>query len=60
MLSKVEPINVTYDLPNSSFSDEKRVITAEFEKFYLIATYVVNAGELLKSNFPIIDENDFV
>lgn len=49
ILSKIEPISVTNDLPDSEFSDEKRIITAEFEKFYLVSVYVVNAGRGLKT-----------
>lgn len=49
LLSKVEPIEVTFDLPDSDFSDEKRLITAEFEKFFVVAVYVVNAGRGLKT-----------
>lgn len=45
ILSKVKPINVTFDLPDSDFDDAKRLITAEFEKFFLVSTYVVNSGK---------------
>lgn len=45
ILSKVKPIKVDNDLPGK-FKDEKRLITAEYEDFYLVATYVVNAGEI--------------
>lgn len=47
ILSKIEPISVTYNLPD--FEDEKRMITAEYEKFFLVATYVVNSGRGLKT-----------
>lgn len=50
ILSKVKPLKVENDLPNQ-FKNEKRLITAEFENFYLVSTYVVNAGELQKLNF---------
>lgn len=49
LLSKMEPIEVTYDLPDTDFSDEKRLITAEFEKFYVVSVYVVNSGRGLKT-----------
>lgn len=49
LLSKVEPIQVTFDLPDSDFSNEKRIITAEFEKFFVVSVYVVNAGRGLKT-----------
>lgn len=47
--SKVEPMKVTNDLPDTEFADAKRLITAEYEKFFLVATYVVNAGQGLKT-----------
>lgn len=49
LLSKVKPIAVTMDIPDSDFNDEKRLITAEFQKFYLISVYVVNSGRGLKT-----------
>lgn len=44
ILSKQKAKSVEYDLPKP-FNEEKRLITAEFEDFYLISTYVVNAGK---------------
>lgn len=49
ILSKQMPIEVFYDLPNSEFSDEKRLLTAEFRHFYVVCVYVVNAGRGLKT-----------
>lgn len=49
MLSKVEPIAVTLDLPGTEFADAKRLITAEYEKFFLLTAYVVNSGRGLKT-----------
>lgn len=49
ILSKVKPLKVTYDLPDTDFSDDKRMITAEYENFYLVSTYVVNSGRGLKT-----------
>lgn len=48
ILSKQMPMEIFYDLPGE-FSDEKRLITAEYKKFYLVCTYVVNAGRGLKT-----------
>ncbi|THH17532.1 hypothetical protein EW146_g3296 [Bondarzewia mesenterica] len=51
ILSKHKPINVDKTLPghpNPEFV-KGRIITLEFENYYLIATYVVNAGEKLKT-----------
>lgn len=46
ILSKEKPIKVEHDLPGSQFKDVKRLITAEYEDFYLVSTYVVNAGNI--------------
>lgn len=48
LLSKEKPIKVDYDLPDQ-FKNEKRLITAEFDKFILVSTYVVNSGRGLKT-----------
>lgn len=49
MLTKVKPLSIVNDIPDSELSDQKRMITAEFDKFYLISVYVVNAGRGLKT-----------
>lgn len=49
LLSKVKPTKVTTGLPASEADTKGRVITAEFERYILCGTYVVNAGEKLKS-----------
>lgn len=41
--SKIEPIRVEYSLPNLE-NDEGRIIFAEFDDFYILNTYVPNAG----------------
>jgi exodeoxyribonuclease-3 len=48
ILSKVEPLNVTYGLKDGKYDNEGRVITLEFPSFYLIGAYVPNSGEGLK------------
>jgi len=48
ILSKVEPLNVWYDLGIPKHDEEGRVITAEFKEFILVATYVPNAGDGLR------------
>lgn len=40
-------MNVQYGLKDKDFDDEGRIITAEYEQFYLICTYVPNAGRKL-------------
>ena len=45
IISKTEPINVTYDIGQDDFDQEGRVITAEYEKYFLVTVYTPNAGE---------------
>ncbi|KAG6871751.1 hypothetical protein C0995_000439 [Termitomyces sp. Mi166 len=51
ILSKCKPLNVNMALPGHPDPSETkgRIITLEFETCYLIGTYVVNAGQGLKS-----------
>ncbi|CCM02078.1 uncharacterized protein FIBRA_04155 [Fibroporia radiculosa] len=51
VLSKIKPISVTTDLPGHPDPDsvKGRILTLEFEHCYLIGTYVVNAGQGLKT-----------
>lgn len=48
ILTKEEPLEVTYDIGMEEHDQEGRVITAEFEDFILINVYVPNSGEGLK------------
>ncbi|XP_017153799.1 recombination repair protein 1 isoform X2 [Drosophila miranda] len=45
--SKIMPINVEYGIGNEEFDDVGRMITAEYEKFFLINVYVPNSGRKL-------------
>ena len=45
--TKIEPKNVTYGI-NGKYCDEGRIITLEFDKFYLINSYTPNSQEALK------------
>jgi exodeoxyribonuclease III len=47
VFSKIEPKSIQYDLPNHK-NDEGRVITLEFDDFYLINVYTPNSGQVLK------------
>lgn len=40
-------MNVQYGLQNEELDSEGRIITAEYEQFYLICTYVPNSGRKL-------------
>ena len=43
LFSKIEPISVTYGLGIPQHDSEGRVITAEFDKFYLVTVYTPNS-----------------
>jgi exodeoxyribonuclease-3 len=45
LLSKEEPLNVTYDIGLEEFDQEGRVITAEFLTYFIVTVYTPNAGE---------------
>ncbi|XP_065087336.1 recombination repair protein 1-like isoform X2 [Ochlerotatus camptorhynchus] len=45
--SKKMPINVTYGLGDAEQDADGRLLTAEYEKFFLVCVYVPNAGRQL-------------
>ncbi|XP_053666012.1 recombination repair protein 1 [Anopheles marshallii] len=50
--SKKMPIHVVYGLGDEELDSDGRLLTAEYEKFYLVCVYVPNAGKKLV-NLPI-------
>ncbi len=48
ILSKKEPLSVVYDMGIEDHDQEGRVITAEFDKFFLVTVYTPNSGEGMK------------
>jgi len=48
ILTKKEPVDVTYDLGIEEHDQEGRVVTAEFENFFLVDVYTPNSGSGLK------------
>eukprot|EP00830_Metopus_es_P008823 TRINITY_DN18565_c0_g1_i2.p1 TRINITY_DN18565_c0_g1~~TRINITY_DN18565_c0_g1_i2.p1 ORF type:complete len:209 (-),score=38.73 TRINITY_DN18565_c0_g1_i2:11-637(-) len=48
ILSKMKPINCQFDIGISKHDQEGRTLTAEYDKFVLVACYVPNAGDGLK------------
>ena len=48
ILSKYEPISVNYGINIDKHDEEGRVLTIEFEKFYIISCYTPNSGDTLK------------
>ncbi|KAG8907393.1 hypothetical protein FRB99_004418 [Tulasnella sp. 403] len=51
VFSKIEPIKVTYTLPDVTMPDmvKGRLVILEFETCFLVCTYVPNAGQGLKN-----------
>ncbi|XP_062591479.1 exodeoxyribonuclease-like [Saccostrea cucullata] len=45
LYSKKKPINVTYGIGVAKHDDEGRVITAEYEDFFMVNAYVPNSGK---------------
>ncbi|RED99754.1 exodeoxyribonuclease III [Marinoscillum furvescens] len=48
ILTKNEPISVTYDMGIEEHDQEGRVITAEFDNFFLVTVYTPNSGAGMK------------
>jgi exodeoxyribonuclease-3 len=48
IITKTEPLGVTYDMNHAEHDQEGRVITAEYPGFYLVTVYTPNSGEGLK------------
>ena len=46
-MTKIEPIDVKYGIGIDEHDREGRVITAEYERFYLVASYIPNSGRKL-------------
>lgn len=60
IFSKIEPISVSYDIGVEEHSHEGRVITAEYDKFYLVCVYTPNAqNELKRIDYRMKWEDDF-
>lgn len=48
ILSKTEPISISYDMGIPEHDTEGRIICAEFDSFYLVNVYVPNSGQKLE------------
>ncbi|XP_013416767.1 DNA-(apurinic or apyrimidinic site) lyase isoform X2 [Lingula anatina] len=52
ILSKTKPLSIKYGLGIEEHDNEGRAITAEYEKFYLVTSYVPNSGRgLVRLNY---------
>ena len=60
MFTKKDPINVTYGIGIKEHDKEGRVITLEFDKFYMVNCYTPNSGrELARLEYRMIWEDEF-
>lgn len=60
LISKIKPINVEYGINMEEHDSEGRVITAEYEKFYLVNCYTPNSQrELTRLDYRMQWEDDF-
>ena len=59
ILTKTEPLSVTYDFGDDIHRHEGRVITAEYEEFYLVCCYTPNSkDQLARLDYRMVWEND--
>ncbi len=60
VLSKQQPLNVEYDMGIAHHDKEGRIITAEYDEFYLVNVYTPNAKrELERLDYRMEWEDDF-
>ena len=60
IFTKTKPLNVSYGIGREEHDNEGRVITAEYEKFYLVNCYTPNSQrELTRLDYRMIWENAF-
>ena len=60
IFSKVEPLQVTYGLPQEEHNHEGRVITLELDQFYLVTVYTPNSqDQLARLDYRMQWEEDF-
>lgn len=60
IFTKIKPINVTYGIGEEEHDTEGRVITLEFENFYMINCYTPNSGrDLARLEYRMIWEESF-
>ena len=60
VFTKIPPLNCTYGMGISGHDHEGRVITLEFEDYYLVNVYAPNSKpELARLDYRMVWENDF-
>ncbi len=60
IFTKIKPINVTYGIGVEEHDKEGRVITLEFDKFYMVNCYTPNSGrDLARLDYRMVWEEAF-
>lgn len=60
IFSKIKPLSISYDMGIAHHDKEGRIITAEYEKFYLVNVYTPNSKrELERLEYRMEWEDDF-
>lgn len=61
ILSRTEPMSVIYDMGVEEHDQEGRVITAEFEDYFVVTAYVPNSGnELVRLDYRVGWDKEFL
>lgn len=61
IFSKIEPLNVIYDIGIEEHDQEGRVITLEFDNYYLVTVYTPNSKrELLRLEYRQVWDREFL
>ena len=61
IISKTEPLSITFDMGIAEHDKEGRVICAEYDDFFLVTVYVPNSGsELLRLDYRQTWDADFL
>ena len=55
VFSRIEPLNVSYDINDSDHTGEGRSITLEFEDFFLVNVYTPNAEDAFRAYLRDLD-----
>ncbi|MFR6291403.1 MAG: exodeoxyribonuclease III [Peptococcaceae bacterium] len=60
VFSRIEPLQISYGLPQDTHNHEGRVITLELEQFYLVTVYTPNSqDQLARLDYRMQWEDDF-
>ena len=60
IFTKQEPLSVSYGLGIEEHDQEGRIITLEFDNFYMVTVYTPNSkNELLRLNYRMVWEDEF-